>query len=721
MRASRHVLRFTKASDDMDNSLTFEIEADEIETFLQDVNEHLQTMETGILQLEQGDDPDALNSVFRAAHTLKAVAGTVGHHSMAELTHTMETLFDAMREARLSLTQDLADELLAAIDVLKALRDEVVTRQPSGIDVTPVLARLRGPMEADTVLPNDEEKPASLRPADFPPVSPLLAEREEGELTSEQAAQVKGYRDQGYTILEIQAVTEAGTFAPAARLLQATMALAEVGHVIVQHPSQDDLLDEQQGDRLWLLLATQTDAHAVEEVLNDVSDLAGFRVQPYAVDLVVHSAADSSQAIKSTLKNSESPRVSLRQEQDKTVRISVERLDTLMNLVGELVTDRTRLAQIEGMLRTQYGKAGSVVALDETISRMSQVVDQLQEEVMRARMLPIAHLFDKCPRLVRDAARTAGKQVDLVIEGQSTELDRSIIEAIGDPLIHLLRNAVDHGIESPQARSMAGKPPTGTVRLAAAHIEGQIVITVQDDGQGIDPHRTRQAAVLHGLISEDEAAHLSDDEAITLIFRPGLSTTEQVTDVSGRGVGLDVVRTNINRIGGSIVVENELGRGATFRLTLPLTLAILPTMLVALGDDVYAIPLTSIVESLYLADVTVSSIKGHAAIHWRDQVLLLLNLRQFFGRAPCSTGNDARPAVVAVTWGKLNVGLVVDKIIGKQEIVVKPLGSLIGNVPGLSGCTILGNGRIALIVDVSGIINAAMQARMQAPAQEGVS
>jgi two-component system chemotaxis sensor kinase CheA len=643
----------------------------------------------------------------------------VGHHSMAELTHTMETLFDAMRKARLSLTQDLADELLAAIDVLKAFRDEVVTRQPSGIDVTPVLARLRGPMEGGAVSLNDEEEETSLPLAVPPPTSPPQAERKEGELTSEQAAQVKDYHEQGYTVFEIQAITEAGTFAPAARLLQAAMALTEAGHVIAQRPSQDDLLNEQQGDRLWLLLATRADADAVEEILNDVSDLAEFRVQPYALDLAIHSAAGSLPAIKSSLKSPESPRVSPILEQDRTVRISVERLDALMNLVGELVTDRTRLAQIEGMLRTQYGKAGSVAALDETISRMSQVVDQLQEEVMRARMLPIAHLFDKCPRLVRDAARAAGKQVDLVIEGQSTELDRSIIEAIGDPLIHLLRNAVDHGIESPQARSVAGKPPTGMVRLAAAHVEGQIVITVQDDGQGIDPHRTRQAAVRHGLISEDEAAHLSDDEAITLIFRPGLSTAEQVTGVSGRGVGLDVVRTNINRIGGSIVVENELGRGATFRLTLPLTLAILPTMLVALGDDVYAVPLTSIVESLYLSDVTVSSIKGHPAIHWRDQVLPLLNLRQFFGRAPRATG-DARPAVVAVTWGKLQVGLVVDKIIGKQEIVVKPLGSLIGNVPGLSGCTILGNGRIALIVDVSGLINAAMQARTQAPAQEGV-
>jgi two-component system chemotaxis sensor kinase CheA len=630
----------------------------------------------------------------------------------------MEALFDSMREARLSLTQALADELFAAIDVLKAFRDQVATRRPSGIDVTPVLARLRGQMEAGAASPSGHEEGVALPLAASPLASPPQAERKEQELTSEQAAQVKSHHEQGHAIFTVQAITKMGAFAPAARLLQAAIALAKVGHIIAQRPSQDDLLSEQQSDHLWLLLATVAGADAVEGILSDVSDLAGFRVQPYAIDLVACSAAGSSQAIKSSLENLESSRVAPRQEQDKTVRISVERLDALMNLVGELVTDRTRLAQIEGMLRTQYGKTEHVAALDETISRMGQVVDQLQEQVMQARLLPIAHLFDKCPRLVRDAARTAGKQVNLVIEGQSTELDRSIIEAIGDPLIHLLRNAVDHGLEPPQVRSAAGKPSIGTVRLAAAHVEGQIVITVQDDGQGIDPRRTRQAAVRHGLISEDEAAHLSDDEAITLIFRPGLSTAEQVTGVSGRGVGLDVVHTNINRIGGSIAVENELGRGATFRLTLPLTLAILPTMLVALGNDVYAIPLTSIVESLYLSDVTVSSIKGQPAIHWRDQVLPLLNLRRFFGRAPCAAG-EARPAVVAVTWGKLQVGLIVDKIIGKQEIVVKPLGSLIGNVPGLSGCTILGNGRIALIVDVSSLINAAMQARAQAPAQEG--
>jgi two-component system chemotaxis sensor kinase CheA len=545
------------------------------------------------------------------------------------------------------------------------------------------------------------------------------------------SAQVKAYREQGYAIFEIQVAVAADASAPAARLLQAAVALGQGGQIIAQCPSQDELLNDQHDGRLWLILATWTSADAVEDLLGNVSDLAGFRVQPYATEAPARSPVKDGSA---------SSFESLRVLTSETVRISVERLDNLMNLVGELVTDRTRLVQIEAMLRARYGKGGDIGTLDETLSHLSQITNQLQEEVMRARLLPISQLFDRFPRMVRDVARAADKQVDLVIEGETTELDRSIIEAIGDPLVHLLRNAIDHGIESPQARVSAGKPPTGSVRLTAAHAEGQIVITMQDDGRGIDPEQTRRAAVRHGLISEDEAACLDDEEAIALIFRPGLSTAEQITGVSGRGVGLDVVRTNINQVGGSVVVENQVGHGVTFRVMLPLTLAILPTMLVALGEDVYAIPLTSIVESLYLSDVTMSSVKGNPAIQWRNQVLPLLHLRQFFDcglrtlalpqrlerragasavdssskiQASKSEIQNQKSAIVAVTWGKLQAGLIVDRIIGKQEIVVKPFGSLIGSVPGLSGCTILGNGRIALIVDVPGLINAAMQARDQ--------
>jgi two-component system chemotaxis sensor kinase CheA len=700
----------------METALTFDIEADEVEIFCQDVDEHLQAIESGILQLEQPGtherpaDVDILNSVFRAAHTLKAVAGAVGHQPMAKLTHTLETLFDAMREEALPPTQEVADELLATVDVLKALRDEVVNRQPSDVDVASILTRLQGltegsPIGADTHTTRDEGDEQS-----YADTGPLL--------TPEQATQAKACSEEGYTLLKIDVTASADAFAPAARLLQATMALAEAGQIIAQQPTKEDLLADQHDGYLWLVLATQSGVEAIEAILNDVSELARFQMQSWPLEAggTGNGRDDDLGPPRTTpqiLRQVETKRrIDLHMEdKDQTVRISVDRLDTLMDLVGEMVTDRTRLEQLRETLRVQYGKGANISILNETVAHVGQIIDQLQDEVMRARMLPISHLFAKFPRLVRDLARAAGKQIHLVIEGEATELDRSVIEAIGDPLIHLLRNAVDHGIEQPHVRTKAGKPATGTVQLTAEHAEGQIIITVEDDGQGIDPERIRRSAVTRGLLSEQDAARLSNNEAITLIFESGLSTATEVTGVSGRGVGLDVVRTNISRIGGSVAVESETGHGTAFRVTLPLTLAIVQTMLVALGKDTYAIPLTSIVESLYLSDVVIHGLKGNPAIQWRGGVLPLLDLCRFFDLGTMT--NDTRPAIVVVAWGKLQAGLIVNSIIGKQEIVVKPLGSIIGNVPGLSGCTILGNGRIALIVDVSGLINAVLQARAQ--------
>lgn len=696
----------------METMLTFEIEADELELFLQDVNEHLAVIEAGILRLEQASDADTLNATFRAAHTIKAIAATVGHHQMAEMTHMLETLFDAMRTGELSFTQTMTDELLATVDVLKAMRDEVVTLQPSGIDAAAFLARLRTLTTSDAS--ETQKKDAVLS-------KPSL-------LTPEQMALVQDYREKEYDVLEIQVTTRSDAFAQGARLLQASVVLAEIGEIITQQPSQADLTNNQHSGHLWLILATQVNTSVVEEALDYVSDLAEFRVQPY--DSTKPMPLISPQVSSATPADIPAPRSlgdqgrlaadvgkqigdqTTRPSPSQSVRISIERLDTLMNLVGELVTDRTRLTQIRDLLNAQYGKDGAIGALSDMATHLDRVVDQLQEEVMQARMLPIEHLFSKFPRLVRDLARASDKQVNLIIEGKATELDRSVIEVIGDPLIHLLRNAVDHGIELPQERIAAGKPPAGTIWLTAVHEEGHIVITVKDDGRGIDPERVRQSAVSRDIISEEEAAQLDDDAATNLIFQPNLSTAEQVTDVSGRGVGLDIVRTNVKRLSGSVVVESEVGHGTTFRLTLPLTLAIVQAMMVALGDDVYAIPLTSIIETLYLSEVTINSVKGRAVIKWRDQVLPILYLRQFFAhhRLATTPPNGKTQAVVTVVWGKLKAGLVVDKLIGKQEIVIKSLGAFVGNVPGLSGCTILGDGSIALIVDIPGLIGTTMKA-----------
>jgi two-component system chemotaxis sensor kinase CheA len=683
----------------METKLTFEIEADEVEIFLQDVNEHLETMETGILRLEQGLNLDTLNATFRAAHTVKAVAATVGHTPMAELTHALEAFFDALRENGVTPSHAMADELLAIVDALKALRDEVVTQEPGGVDVDACLAQLG-------------ELTDSLSREGVPPTAQDEPHVTQSLLTPEQMDQVQDHRERGYAIWEVQATARVDAFGQGARLLQVTLALLEVGHIITQQPSQADLTQGQHSGHLWLILAAQADTGVIEDILRGISDLAEFRVQPYdPAHLALASAAEAA-----TDAPAPQDRLAVdlsRPAGDQTVRISVERLDALMNLVGELVTDRTRLAQIQDSLRVQYGKNGAVGALNDMSAHFNRVVDQLQEEVMQARMLPIAHLFRKFPRIVRDIARASGKQVNLIIEGENTELDRSVIEVIGDPLIHLLRNAVDHGIEPPQERIAAGKPPSGSIWLTAAPEEGHIVITVKDDGRGIDPERIRCVAVSRGLMSEEEAAHLDDDAAVNLVFQPNLSTAEQVTDVSGRGVGLDVVRTNVKQLSGAVVVESEVRSGTTFRVTLPLTLAIVQAMMVRLGDDVYAIPLSSIVETLYLADTAVSRVKGRPVIQWRERVLPLVYLRRVFGGSDGVSGNDGQQAVVAVAWGKLQVGLMVDGLVGQQEIVIKSLGPFIGSVPGISGCTILGDGHIALIVDAAGLISICLQAQRQ--------
>lgn len=684
----------------MEERLTFDIEADELELFLEEVNEHLQAMEAGILGLEQGADPDVLNVTFRAAHTLKALAGTIKHQRMAELTHTMETLFDMMRDGRLATSSSVVDDLLATMDTLKALRDEIVTLRPSGADVAAVLKRLQ------VVISSGPQQAA---------VTAVRGKRKGGgdDLTPEQRAEASRLQTEGFRLYEVVVSSKPDAFAPAARLSQAALALMEVGQVITQRPTLSDLAKGQHNNRLWLILAAQCAETAINQLLAEVSDLAGYAVEAYSLEAATAPEAPPAAPPSATAVGA--PPAAGDLGVDKTVRISVERLDNLMNLVGELVTNHTRLLQIENSLRAQYGRDGTVSDLADMSAHVGRVIDQLQEEVMRARMLPISHLFGKLPRLVRDVARAAGKQVDLIIEGEATELDRSLIEVIGDPLIHLLRNAVDHGIETPERRLAAGKPATGKVRLTAAHVEGQILITVEDDGQGIDPNKVRAAAVKRGLITEEEAAQLSDADAIDLIFRPNLSTAEQVTSVSGRGVGMDVVRSNVERLSGSVVVDSQVGVGTTFRVTLPLTLAIVQTMLVAVGDTVYAVPLAGIIDSLYLVDSMIQTVKGSPTVRWRDSVLPLLDLRQFFHhpRMARQLDGNSKPAIVTVSWGKLYAGLVVDRIIGNQEVVVKSLSPIVGKVPGLLGGAILGDGRIALIVDVPGLISAALQARRQ--------
>jgi two-component system chemotaxis sensor kinase CheA len=391
-----------------------------------------------------------------------------------------------------------------------------------------------------------------------------------------------------------------------------------------------------------------------------------------------------------------------RRSADLTVRTNVERLNNLMNLVGELITDRNRLKRIHSRLTRLNSNYDQI---NETITHLGRITDQLQEEVMRIRMLPVSNVFAKFPRMVHDMAQKVNKSIDLALEGEETEIDRSIIEEINDPLIHLLRNAVDHGIEPPALRRAAGKPERGKIRLCARHEQGSILITVQDDGGGVNGEALKQQAIAKGLLSPEEAANLSPQQATDLMFLPGLSTSARVTDISGRGVGMDIVSANIQRVNGSIRVETRPGEGTAFHIILPLTLAIIPALLVRVEQTIYAIPLVMITETLRLDSADIQQLDQKPVTVLRNSVLPLASLAEIFGSPPARQTRQVYAVVVQT--GKQRLGLMVDALLGEEEVIVKPLGALVGELAGISSAAILGDGQVALIVDVFGLFKRA--------------
>ena len=387
---------------------------------------------------------------------------------------------------------------------------------------------------------------------------------------------------------------------------------------------------------------------------------------------------------------------------DTTIRVDVSRLDALMNLVGELVLGRNRLLRIAQQLSAKYEDDELIHALEETLDQVDFITTDLQMAVMKTRMVPIARVFNRFPRVVRDLARELNKEVRLVIEGEDTELDRSIVEEIGDPLVHLVRNAIDHGIEPPEEREFLGKPRQGLLRLSAYHEGNHIVILVEDDGRGIDIEKIKKKALDRGLVTSSELSRMNEKEILNLIFLPGFSTADKVTDVSGRGVGMDVVKTNIEKLNGTIEINTELGRGTKIIIKIPLTLAIIQALLVKVGNEIYAIPLVSVVEAVKVSPEEIQTVEGKEIIILRDSVLPLVKLADVFD---IFEKEESSQYVVVLAIGERRFGLVVDSLIGQEEIVIKSLGDYLTNIEGISGATIMGDGRVTLIVDVAGLAN----------------
>lgn len=682
--------------------LQFELDDDDLKLFSEEADEQIELLDASLVQLEGEPDPDLVQQIFRAAHTLKGSSATIGHKKMASLTHAMETVLDAVRQGRKSPGAEMVDALLAGLDALRELAREVVTRVDSGVETAALEADLLAILDADDAT-RAEAGAAPDAGYQFSDASVAAALAEMG---------------QGSSCYLVEVEIGADCQLPSIRCFQVLQELDALGTTLQTWPERDvveagsgefslaaALLSRQSEDQLQAAIAIVTDVQAVH--------VRGIQAEDLGETMPAHQAAPTAAATGNTpLALVETPGTPAdagrapKKAATQSVRIDVERLDGLMNLVGELVIDRTRLQQIREQLSAVLKDANLTELtenFEETTSHLARVTDELQEQIMRSRMLPVRSVLTRLPRLVRDVATKCGKKVELVTAGEETELDRSVIEEISDPLVHILRNAVDHGIETPEERRAAGKPETGTVTVTAWNQETYIYLSVKDDGKGIDTRTLRTKVVEKGIMSREAAEAATEEQAIQWIFLAGLSTAKTISDVSGRGVGMDIVRTNIERLNGSIRIQSVPGTGSEVIIQLPLTLATTKALMVVANSTVYAIPLVSVTEALADHEADIHSVNGVKTLRLRQRLLPMIDLANALGDSrPRSI--DAGRFVVAARHGERQVAFTVDRLLGEQDVVVKSLGDLVGNRKGLTGATILGDGSLGLIVDTASLV-----------------
>jgi two-component system chemotaxis sensor kinase CheA len=670
--------------------------------FLDETEEQLQILDEALILLEQErENEELLNKIFRAAHTLKGSSASMGFEKMAQLTHVMESVLDKLRQGELSVTKEVIDHLLAGLDALKELKTEIVSGQDKQIDVSPLISSLKNLQAAS---PGEE---AQVKGKDASPVqleTGLLLDDVESNVV--MAAEVKGYR-----IWHVLVTLTSDCPMKGARAYIVFNNLKDIGEVIKTIPSVEEIEEEKFDNSFQFVLVTREDADTLANIIKSISEIADVKIWPVTVEKSEGKEAQLPSLEKLTESlpqladaKGKTPAAAPRAKTSQTVRVDVQRLENLMNLVGELVIDRTRLTDVSGALEAKLGVDELVETLEEVTVHVGRITGDLQEEIMKARMFPIEQVFNRFPRMVRDLSQKAGKEIEFIVEGRETELDRTVIEEIGDPLIHLLRNAIDHGIESPEERLKKGKPAQGTVHLKAFHQENQIVIIVEDDGRGMDAALIRQKAVEQGIITAEAASRLNERESLNLIFNPGFSTASHISDVSGRGVGMDIVRSHIEKINGTVDIETVKGKGTRFIIKLPLTLAINRSLLVYLGEQVFAFPLANVVEIINVDKASVQKVQQRDVVLVRGEVLPLFKLSQVLGYPDSNLQRDTFPVVV-VGLSERRIGFIVDELLGEQEIVIKSLGDYIGQIPGLAGATIMGDGRVSLILDVRGLIS----------------
>ena len=677
-----------------------------MDMFLDESHEHLQSLNEGLLRLEENmEEISVVNDIFRNAHTLKGMSATMGFAKIAELTHEMEDVLDLVRKEELKLNEDIIDTLFKCLDSLEQMVDSVGNGEAEDVvDVSDLVAKLSS-------ISKGTPPPAAAPAAGGASAAPAAGDASGGAgsdlgIDDIDLDVMKKAKDAGMNVFHVKVTLMESCVLKAARSVMVMHALDEIGDVIKSVPSAEDLEQEKFERSFDIVLATASDAEAVTNAVDTVSEIEDIGVEELDPDALAKpaepapaapaaaAAPAAKKAAPPAKKEGAKAAAPKKQHQSQSVRVDIEKLDTLMNLMGELVINKVRLEQI--------GQTHRMSDLMETLEQMDRVTGDLQNIVMKVRMVPVSAVFNRFPRMVRDVSKELGKEINLTIEGEETELDRTVIDEIGDPIMHLLRNSLDHGVESPDAREAKGKPRVGEVGLIARHEGNNVVIMITDDGAGIDANKIRRKAVEKGMITQDEADRLDDTDAVRLIFLPGFSTAEQITDISGRGVGMDVVRSKIEALSGHVDVETHIDEGSIFKIKLPLTLAIIQAMLVRVQEEMYAIPLTSIDSTVNIEPTDIQTIQNKEVIVLRGEIIPIIRMEEALQVPHVKDSEEL--FVVVVHAGEAKAGIVVDNLIGQQEIVIKTLGNLFAGLKLFGGATVLGDGRVALILDVATMI-----------------
>lgn len=663
-----------------------------LEVFIDESKEHLQTINDHLLVLEKNpQDLTIVNEIFRSAHTLKGMSATMGYQDLSNLTHKMENVLDAVRNEQVKVDGNMLDVVFDSVDDLEAMVIDISEGGSGERDVKRVVQLLQTIENGEA--PSSIESSVNDKTPEGTPV-PIQID----EFTSSILAQS---RELGKNNLHIEVTLREDCLLKAARVYMVFEILEQAGEVIQTQPPVDQLENEEFENTFYVLLVTDESSEELENKIHKVSEIESVVAAPYEVEETQKQEepqVDDEPVVLQTEENrTKNPNEDKETKQvgNKTIRINIDRLDALMNLFEELVIDRGRLEQISDDLQH--------TELRETVERMSRISGDLQSIILNMRMVPVEQVFNRFPRMVRQLSRDLNKKIDLTVVGAETELDRTVIDEIGDPLVHLIRNALDHGIESPEERESKGKPATGKLELKAYHSGNHVFIEISDDGGGINRDKVVQKAVANQVVTEEQAATMTDSQVYDLIMESGFSTADTISDVSGRGVGLDVVKNTIESLGGNISVDSQPGHGSIFSIQLPLTLSIISVMLVEVQKEKYAIPLSSIIETAIVKKEDIMHAHNKKVIDFRGKVVPLVSLKDVLD-VPEELKEEDYYSVVIVRKGDKMAALIVNSFIGQQEVVLKSLGDYLSGAFAISGATILGDGQVALILDSNALI-----------------